>query len=91
MSFYTTPGALTEHITGFCAEVDASKANGTHGLPDEGEDIRVLVRSFSEVQDDLTAGRLTNAPILIALQWLAANRERLRQVWVRPSLGTKDP
>jgi hypothetical protein len=29
----------------------------------------------------LNAGRITNATCIIALQWLALNRDRLREEW----------
>ena len=79
---FVSPGGATEQVAIFCGEVDSRAAGGIHGIPAEGEDIRVLVRGFAEILDDLSAGNLTNAPILIALQWLAANRPRLRQAWV---------
>ncbi|HMB77487.1 MAG TPA: NUDIX domain-containing protein [Kiloniellaceae bacterium] len=78
---FVSPGGATERVTIFCGEVDSSGAGGLHGLPSEGEDIRVLVRAFSEIPAALAAGAFTNAPVLIALQWLAANRDRLRQAW----------
>jgi ADP-ribose pyrophosphatase len=78
---FVSPGGATEKVTIFCGEVESAGAGGFHGLPSEGEDIRVLVRPFAEIPPALAAGKFTNAPILIALQWLAANRDRLRQSW----------
>lgn len=78
---FVSPGGATEQVTIYCGEVDSAAAGGFHGLPSEGEDIRVLVWPFAEVAPALAANRFNNAPIMIALQWLVANRDRLRQAW----------
>ncbi len=80
-AFYTSPGAVTEHIEVYCARVDSRGAGGIHGLEEEGEDIRVLVMPFAEAMAALAAGRIRNSPALVALQWLALNREDLRARW----------
>jgi len=56
-------------------------AGGIHGLAEEGEDIRVLVLSLDEALAALADGRIDNAASIIALQWLALNREKVRQAW----------
>ncbi len=80
-AFYTSPGAISEHIEVYCARVDSRGAGGIHGLDEEGEDIRVLVMPFAEAMAALAAGRVRNSPALVALQWLALNRESLRVRW----------
>ena len=80
-AFYTSPGAVTEHVEVYCARVDSRGAGGIHGLAEEGEDIRVLVMPFAEAMAALAAGRVRNSPALVALQWLALNREDLRARW----------
>jgi ADP-ribose pyrophosphatase len=65
-------------MTLFCALADLGQAGGVHGLDDEDEDIRVHVPSFDEAMHWLAAGRIQNSPAIIALQWLALNRSRLR-------------
>ena len=42
---------------------------------------QVLVLSLDEALAAMEAGRLDNAASLIALQWLALHRERVRQTW----------
>lgn len=92
--FLTSPGGTTETVALFCGRVDASRAGGIHGLADEHEDIKVVVKPYAEIQRLRRAGAIDNAFTLIALYWLAANRARLRRLWpaarrsVRPSAGS---
>jgi len=65
----------------FVGRCDSAGAGGVHGLADEGEDIRVLAMSLDEALAAVSAGRIDNAASIIALQWLALNRERVRQTW----------
>ena len=80
-SYLSSPGGTSESVVLFVGRVDSRKAGGIHGLPDENEDIKVLARPWSEVEAGLKAGMFTNAATLIALQWLALNREALRRRW----------
>ncbi|MFZ5491348.1 MAG: NUDIX domain-containing protein [Pseudomonadota bacterium] len=77
-AYYMSPGAVSEHMTLFCALADLRDAGGIHGLDHEDEDIRVHVPLFDEAMAWLAAGRIQNSPAIIALQWLAMNRSRLR-------------
>lgn len=76
-----TPGGSSETIMVYCARVDVRKMGGIYGLSGEHEDIKVVVRSFSEVQELLQQGMIQNATALVALQWLALNREAVRKRW----------
>jgi ADP-ribose pyrophosphatase len=78
---YASPGGSSECFDIFCARVDASGAGGIHGLQHEHEDIRVRVVGFAEAMQALARGRVRSAPPIVALQWLALNRERLRREW----------
>jgi ADP-ribose pyrophosphatase len=80
-SYLSSPGGTSESVALFVGRVDSRKAGGIHGLPDENEDIKVLARPWSDVEAGLKAGMFTNAATLIALQWLALNREALRRRW----------
>ena len=77
-----TPGGSSERYELFCGEVDSSAAGGVFGLAEEGEDIRAFVEPW-----DIAVKRLADqeavmaAPAYLALQWLALNRESLRQQW----------
>ncbi|HHQ4762786.1 TPA: ADP-ribose diphosphatase [Aeromonas veronii] len=82
ISYLVSPGGSTERIEVFVGEVDASKAEGLHGLSDEGEDIRVHVVSREQAYAWLKEGRIDNAASVIALQWLALNHGELRARWL---------
>jgi ADP-ribose pyrophosphatase len=76
-------GGSTETVHIFFARVDSSSAGGIHGLADEHEDIRVLVLPFAEALAWAEAGRIENGFALLALWWLAANRQRLADAAAR--------
>ncbi len=79
--YHVSPGGTSERISLFCGRIDSRQAGGLHGLEEEGEDIRVSVHSFNAAMALLAAGRLPTATPIIALQWLAMNRQQLRQRW----------
>lgn len=81
LRYFSSPGALNEQITVFIAEVDATKAQGVHGLADEQEDILVQVISRTEALHLLAQGKIDNAATVIALQWLALNHQWLKTEW----------
>ena len=78
--YLPSPGDLDESVFLFCARVDSTVAAGVHGLPEEGEDIRVVVKTLSEVEAMLDAGAIENGHTLVALYWLLRHRDRLRQL-----------
>ncbi|MEQ6886095.1 NUDIX domain-containing protein [Salicola sp. Rm-C-2C1-2] len=79
--YLVSPGGTNElvHLYGGC--VDATGAGGIHGLEHENEDIRVQSLAFEAAMEGLRSGHIWNAPAIMALQWLALNRERLRDEW----------
>ena len=79
-SFFVSPGISVERIHLYCAAIDSAAAGGIHGLAHEGEEIRVCVMSRAEALSELF-GRLCSTSVLIAVQWLEANRERLLAEW----------
>ena len=79
--YYVSPGGSSERTTLFCARANMQGLGGVHGLPEEGEDIRVHIVSFDAAMDMIATGALNSAMPIIALQWLALNRERLRDLW----------
>lgn len=81
MDFLPSPGGSDEHFTLYVGQADLSQAGGVHGLPEEGEDIRVNVMSVNQALAQLASGRINNAPCIIALQWLALNKARLQARW----------
>lgn len=83
--YFASPGGTTETVELFVARVDSSQAGGLFGLAEEGEDIKVHVVAFDRAMAWLRDGKIKVATTLIALQWLALNRDRLRQRWTTAS------
>jgi ADP-ribose pyrophosphatase len=76
-----SPGGSTETVKIFCAQVDATKLGGVHGMEAEGEDIRVFAVAADEAIAWVASGRIDNYTSIIAIQWLALNRDQLRKRW----------
>ncbi len=80
-AFYTTPGGSSEWITLFCGKVDSTQVGGVHGLDHEDEDILVCAVSFDEAYRMLENGEIDSAIPIIAIQWLALNKQKLKREW----------
>jgi ADP-ribose pyrophosphatase len=76
-----SPGCMTEGYAIFVGRVDSASAGGVHGLGVEGEDIRVYAVPFAEALAMVGDGRVRVSHTVIALQWLALNRDRVRARW----------
>ncbi len=85
-SYYPSAGGCSEKLDVFVGEVDASKADGIHGLDYEGEDIRVHVISREEAYQWVKDGKLENAASIIAVQWLQLNHLELKSKWGNPRM-----
>jgi ADP-ribose diphosphatase len=79
--YLSSPGGASESVALFCGRVDTTTAGGVHGHQGEDEDILVSVHPFAAIQEMLRTASVSNAVTLIALQWLALNREGLRARW----------
>ena len=79
--YLVSPGGSSESVRLYCGRVDSRGAGGIHGLAEEHEDIRVDRLAYGEAMSLLEEGRVTNSVSLIALQWLALHRDRVRAVW----------
>lgn len=75
--YFTSPGGTDESLSLYCALADLSEAGGIYGLPEEGEDIRMMVLPADEVFAQLYTGSFNNAATLICLQWLQMNYTEL--------------
>ncbi len=88
LGFYPSPGGMDEWVDLFCGKVDARTVAGIHGKAEENEDIRPrrvpADRAIAAIGDPID-----NAFTIIALQWLALNRDRLRRLWI-PAPGAPD-
>jgi ADP-ribose pyrophosphatase len=79
--YIVSPGGSSETVALFCGRINSRGVGGIHGLPEEHEDIRVDVLPFREAMKWLRDGRVPNAIGMIALQWLALNRDKVRAAW----------
>jgi ADP-ribose pyrophosphatase len=75
-----SPGSSDEHMFFFLAIVDASKVLESAGAADEQEHIRPLRVPIGRALEALKAQTLHYGAAVIALQWLALNRERLSDI-----------
>ena len=75
-SFYPSAGACSEFFHLYAAEVELPKMGGIFGMPDEGENIKLHLFDYSELGTLLRNGRLRNAPVIMALQWLAQHLQQ---------------
>jgi ADP-ribose pyrophosphatase len=82
--YLVTPGGSNESLNIYCAPVDASQITGVHGLPTEGEDIKVQVIDRDVLWGMLEQGKLTNAATIIVIQWLQLHHQRLQEQWINP-------
>jgi ADP-ribose pyrophosphatase len=79
--YLVSPGGSSESVLLYCGRVDSRGAGGIHGLAEEHEDIRVDHLPYGEAMRLLEEGLVTNSVALIALQWLALHRDRVRAAW----------
>lgn len=82
ISYLVSPGGASERLSILIGEVDASTAQGVHGLAEEGEDIRVHVVSREQAYFWVEQGTIDNAASIIALQWLQLHYVGLREEWL---------
>jgi len=81
VSYLASPGGTSERLSILVGEVDASQAEGNHGLEEENEDILVHVVSREQAYRWVEEGTIDDAASVIALQWLALHHEKLREEW----------
>ena len=75
-----SPGASDEHMFFFLALLDSSKLPARAGLKDEHEDTRPFRVPIDQFIEALRSGKLHYGAAVIALQWLALNRDRLPEI-----------
>lgn len=76
---YVSPGGTSERIAIVFGTVDASRAGGVHGNPNEHEDIRTVVLSAQEFIDRARRGEIRDLKTLFAAYWLAEYRAHSRR------------
>jgi ADP-ribose pyrophosphatase len=80
--YFPSPGGLAERVHLFCGKVDSRQAARVGGLVHDSEDIRVQVVPWRVARGQIARGGYANAATVIALQWLALNRRRVRRAWL---------
>jgi ADP-ribose pyrophosphatase len=79
-TFLSTPGVTDEEITMFVAAVDATTVReGALTTPD-GEHVYVQRVSVDAALDALDRRTVRGSPMIIGLQWLALNRQRIPEL-----------
>ncbi len=79
--YFNSPGGSVEKITLFCGRVNSTTAGGVFGLEEEGEDIRVVLLPRIQALEKVENGAINKAMTIIALQWLALNKENVCRQW----------
>ena len=77
-TYLTTPGITDELVTVFVARVDASAVRERTSM--DGEYICTKRVPIDTAIEALSRNTIRNGPALIALQWLALNRARLKEL-----------
>jgi ADP-ribose pyrophosphatase len=87
---YASPGGSSERLHIFYARYGrrSIKLFSAHGKPGEHEDVQRVERPVSELLQEMEAGAVEDAKLLIALQWLALRAPR-RPKGPRLALGPK--
>lgn len=81
LTFYSSPGGSSQHVTLYCGEISAEGVGGLHGVEDEGEDIRAFAVSAADAFAMVARDEVDNAISLVGLQWLETHRDGLRKRW----------
>lgn len=81
--YLPSPGTFTEVAHLFIGEVEAGTGGEISGVSDEQEDIRSHVISLDDAICMADENRIDNANCLIAINWLARHRDKLRAEWLK--------
>lgn len=69
-SFYPSAGACDEIFHLYSAATTLPQHGGIFGLATEGENIKLHLINYQDLDQLLASQRLCNAPVIMALQWL---------------------
>ncbi len=75
--YLVSPGGSSEHMSLFCALVNLKDAGGIFGVAEEGEQTRLVTYPLADILTNLYTGPWRNATTIVALQWLALNKDTL--------------
>lgn len=68
--YLVSPGGTDEKLHVYLGLVDSQHIEGIHGLPEEGEDIKIHKVSSQQAFDGVADGTINNGATVIAIQWL---------------------
>lgn len=83
MNYYPSPGGSDERVYLYVGRCSTKGVGGVFGVAEEGEDIRVHVWPLADALAAVQNGRIDNAASIIALQWLALNKQQVRADWLK--------
>ena len=76
-TYLPTPGITDEEITVFLGAIDPTQVKEGAVATVDSEQLYLMRVSIDAALAAINSGALRNGPLLIALQWLALNRDRL--------------
>ncbi|NKX46139.1 NUDIX domain-containing protein [Roseicyclus persicicus] len=77
--YYPSPGGIAQVLTSYVGIADLpDDAAGIGGHDHEGEDILSHLVDWPLALEMLKRGDMANAPLVVSMQWLMLNRDRLR-------------
>lgn len=76
-TYLPTPGITDEEVTVFLGSIDAARIKEGAVATTDSEHLYLMRVPIDTALAAIDSGRLRNGPLLIALQWLALNRDRL--------------
>jgi ADP-ribose pyrophosphatase len=80
LTYLSTPGVTDEEVTLFLAAVDAAQVREGPLVSPDGEQLYVNLISIDEAVAALDRNAMRGAPLVIGLQWLALNRNRVAEL-----------
>ncbi len=80
LTYLTTPGVTDEEVTMFLAAVDSAQVSEGPLVSPDGERLFVHLVSVDEAVAALDRNAMRFGPLIIGLQWLALNRDRVAEL-----------
>lgn len=68
--YLVSPGGTDEKLHVYLGLVNSTGIEGIHGLPEEGEDIKIHKVTSQQAFDGVADGTINNGATVIAIQWL---------------------
>jgi len=82
IDYQPSGGGVSEIVSLFCGKVDSVNVGGIYGVEDEGENIKVIVKSLDKAIQMVDKGIIANSASIIAIQWLSLNKAKIRKEWL---------